>query len=110
MAPAEPSHKELSDTEKGTIIEEISTRAAIWDSTHANHSKRSVVDELFGQVAAFMTTSERKITGIFTLFGIFNCNVFSQSRQRLLEKSSYLLQFVQDQAAKRYRIGRRRRT
>jgi len=70
MVAEEPSHKELTDVEKGSIIEEVRTRTAIWDSTHANHSKRNVINELFEQIAGHLSTTEHKITGNFTIFAV----------------------------------------
>jgi len=71
MSTTEPSHRDLTDAEKGTIIEEVRVRTAIWDSSHADHSKRNVINALLEQVAAFMTTNERKITGKLAIFGTY---------------------------------------
>lgn len=60
---AEPTHKELTDVEKGTLIEEVRTKEAIWNASNADHSKRSTVDGLFEEIGTFMSTTERKITG-----------------------------------------------
>jgi len=85
MTLTDPTNKELTDEEKGTIIEEVRVREAIWDSSNANHSKRNVINELYEQIAKFMTKSTRKITGNVIVFSITNCNLFRQSRQRCVD-------------------------
>jgi hypothetical protein len=104
MAPTEPSHKELTDEERGTIIEEVRTRNAIWDSTHKDHSKRIITNALFQQVADFMTKLDRKITGNFQKY-YFKSNDFRQGCQRRVDQFEDLLQPMQEQTAKGHWLG-----
>jgi hypothetical protein len=87
MAPAQPTHKDLTDVEKGTLIEEIRTHVAIWDPTHENHSKRAVINTLFDEIGTFMSTNERTITGNIATFQHWYFDIFRQSSQNVVGQS-----------------------
>ena len=65
------THKDLTDTEKATIIEEVRFRPGIWDVTKKDHLKKAVVDKLWKEIANFMTKESRILTGFLGYFFIY---------------------------------------
>lgn len=55
----------LTEEEKGTLIEEVRLRPAIWDTTHNDHKNKAVVTALYDQISTFMRTPERQVTSSF---------------------------------------------
>jgi hypothetical protein len=65
------TNKDLSDEEKKKIIDAVRDKRFIWDSNHADHSKRDKTNEAFKEIGEAITTPDRVIGGKFLNFTIF---------------------------------------